>query len=658
MHTIRHSSHHDQTADMVSLSGPTFTWLAAALTLAILPHLPHLPGWFWPMFPGAVGWSGLVARGRLALPPRWLLALITLVTVAAVLVHYYTLFGRDAGTTLLAAMVSLKFLELRTPRDGMVLIFLGYFLVMAILLDDQSLLLAAYLLAILVVLLAAQVALQHPAALPPLLLLRLASRQLLEAIPTMLILFILFPRVPGPLWGLPQDAYSGLTGLSEEMTPGSISQLSLSARVAFRVRFDGPIPPPEQLYWRGPVLWRYDGRTWRRTEELSSKQFSYQVEGGAVDYTIILEPHGKRWLPALDLPARLPAATGITPSLQLMRNQAVNELLRYELRSYPRYNTGPLQLQGQTSLPARVNPRTHALAEQWRARYPNPADIVRAALTLFREEPFHYTLKPPLLPDENSIDEFLFGNRQGFCEHYAGSFVFLMRAAGIPARVVLGYQGGERNELGGYLIVRQADAHAWAEVWLEGRGWVRIDPTAAVAPERVERGLYAALEDPNALPLLARRGNPWLHNLMLSWDYLNNAWNEWVLAYGPERQRQFLSGLGFGPVDWQGMTIAMVVALTGVGLIFVGFHTLSRRTAVDPVVLAYQRFCAKLARAGLVRAAHEGPLAFTERVAVHRPDLATRVRLIGRLYASLRYGRWQRQEAVRQLQRLVRELPV
>jgi transglutaminase-like putative cysteine protease len=658
MRTLYHPSHHAQTADALPLSGPIFTWLAAALTLAILPHLSHLPGWFWPVFPGAVGWSGLVDRGRLALPPRWLLAVITLVTVAVVLVYHHTLFGRDAGTTLLAAMVSLKFLELRTPRDGMVLIFLGYFLVMAILLYDQSLLLTAYLLASLVVLLAAQVALQHPAALPPLSLLRLTSRQLLEAIPLLLILFILFPRISGPLWGLPKDAYSGLSGLSEEMTPGSISQLSLSASVAFRVRFNGPIPPPEQLYWRELVLWRYDGHTWRRTEESSSPQFSYQVEGRAVDYAIILEPHGKRWLPALELPASLPANTGITPSLQLMRNQAVNELLRYELRSYPRYNTGPLQLQGQTSLPARLNPRARALAEQWQARYPNPVDSVRAALTLFREEPFHYTLKPPLLQDKNAIDEFLFDSRRGFCEHYAGSFVFLMRAAGIPARVVLGYQGGERNELGGYLIVRQSDAHAWAEVWLEGRGWVRVDPTAAVAPERVERGLYAALEDPNALPLLIRRGSPWLHNLLLSWDYLNNAWNEWVLAYGPERQQQFLSGLGFGPVDWRGMTIALVVVLTGVGLLVVGFHTLNRRTAIDPVTLAYQRFCAKLARTGLGRAPHEGPLAFTERVAVCRPELAARVRLIGRLYANLRYGRWQQPEAVRRLQRLVRELKV
>jgi len=474
----------------------------------------------------------------------------------------------------------------------------------------------------------------------------------------MLILFILFPRIPGPLWGLPKDAYRGLSGMSEEMAPGSVSQLSLSAEVAFRVRFTRAVPPPGQLYWRGPVLDRYDGRTWRRTEDRLYRQFSYRTEGEAVDYTVILEPHGQRWLPALDLPASLPGETEVSATFQLVRRQPVQEVLRYEMRSYPRYNTGPLQLQGQTQLPAGINPRTHALADEWRSRYPAPGEIVRAALTLFRREPFHYTLNPPLLPDQNSIDAFLFDTRRGFCEHYAGSFVFLLRAAGIPARVVLGYQGGERNELGGYLIVRQSDAHAWAEVWLEGQGWIRVDPTAAVAPDRVERGLYAALDDPDALPLLARRGQTWLQPLILGWDYMNNAWNEWVLAYGPERQKQWLSGLGFGPVDWQGMVLAMVAALTGVGLMVMGLQALSRRAATDPVALAYQRFCAKLARAGLARAGHEGPLAFTGRVAASRPELAARVRLIGRLYASLRYGPRQGQEAIRRLQRLVRKLKV
>jgi len=642
------------------LPNACFVWLAAALALAMLPHLLlHLPAWFWLVFSGMVAWRGLVCTGRLRLPSRWPLLGLTLLIISLVALQYKTLFGRDAGTALLAAMVSLKFLELRTLRDGMVLLFMGYLLVMAVLLYDQSLLLAAGLTLVLAGLLAAHAALQYPPTLPALALLRLSCRLLVEAVPVMLILFILFPRIPGPLWGLPKDAYSGLTGMSEEMAPGSVSRLSLSAAVAFRVRFtNDAIPPAGQLYWRGPVLDRFDGRTWRRSEERLYQQFSYRAEGEAVDYTVILEPHGKHWLPALDLPASLPAETEVSATFQLVRRQPVQEVLRYEMRSYLYYNTGPLQLQGQTQLPAGINPRARALADEWRSRPLAPGEIVLAALNLFRREPFHYTLNPPLLPDQNSIDAFLFDTRRGFCEHYAGSFVFLLRAAGIPARVVLGYQGGERNGLGGYLIVRQSDAHAWAEVWLEGQGWVRVDPTAAVAPERVERGLYAALDDPDSLPLLARRGRTWLQPLFLSWDYLDNAWNEWVLAYGPEQQKQWLSELGFGPVDWQAMVLAMVAALTGVGLVVMGLQALNRRAATDPVTLAYRRFCAKLARAGLVRAGYEGPLAFTGRVAASRPELAARVRLIGRLYASLRYGPRQEQEAVRRLQRLVRELKV
>ncbi len=636
-----------------------FVWLATALTLAMLPHLLlHLPAWFWLIFPAMVAWRGQVITGRLTLPSRWSLLGLTLLIISLVMFQYKTLFGRDAGTALLAAMVSLKFLELRTLRDGMVLLFMGYLLVMAVLLYDQSLLLAAALTLVLAGLLAAHAALQHPTALPALSLLRLSCRLLVEAVPIMLILFILFPRIPGPIWGLPKDAYGGLTGMSEEMAPGSVSRLSLSPDVAFRARFTVDAPPAGQLYWRGPVLDQYDGRTWRRTEEKLSQQFDYRADGEAVDYTIILEPHGKRWLPALDLPASLPDETEVSTTFQLVRRRPVQEVQRYQLRSFLRYNTGPLQLKGQTQLPAGIDPRARALADEWRSRYVAPGEIVRAALTLFRREPFHYTLEPPLLPNENSIDAFLFDTRRGFCEHYAGSFVFLLRAAGVPARVVLGYQGGERNGWGGYLIVRQSDAHAWAEVWLEGQGWVRVDPTAAVAPERVERGLYAALDDPNSLPLLARRGETWLQPLILGWDYMNNAWNEWVLAYGPERQKEWLSGLGFGPVDWQGMVLAMMAALTSVGLIVMGLQTLNRRVITDPVTLAYQRFCAKLARAGLVRADYEGPLAFTERVAVSRPELANRVRLIGRLYAGLRYGPRQEPEAVRRLQRLVRGLKV
>jgi transglutaminase-like putative cysteine protease len=641
-----------------SLPGKTLNWLVVAMALALLPHLKHLPWWLGIFFAVVVSWRWQATGSQASLSRGWLF-LITLGTLGTILQGYHTLFGRDAGVALLAAMVALKFLELRALRDSMILIFLGYFLTMANLLYSQSLPMVAYLLAVLVILLAAQVMVQRQhSAFPPVALLLLCTRMLIQSLPIMIILFVLFPRVSGPLWGLPKDAHGGLTGLSDTMTPGSISKLSLSNKVAFRVRFDGSVPPPGQLYWRGPVLWQFDGHSWTRGEETLHTTFDYKVTGKGVDYVVILEPHGERWLYALDLPAHVPTEAVVTDSLLLLRGKPVDEVLRYQMRSYPNYRIAELanidRLRA-LQLPANGNPRAHALALSWLKRDSRPEAIVHAVLKLFREQPFHYTLQPPLLGSDDKIDEFLFLTRRGFCEHYAASFVFLMRAAGIPARVVSGYQGGEINALGGYLIVRQSDAHAWAEVELKGQGWVRIDPTAAVAPERVEQGLHAAVTDLSALSFLIRRDYSWLHQLALGWDSLNTAWNEWVLAYGPERQRNFLTKLGFGAIDWRGISVAMVITVTSLSLVMAGLHKLHRRVAEDPVARAYQQFCAKLARRGLERRIHEGPMEFAERVATERPELAARARLIARLYARLRYGYPDQGELLQRLRLLVKD---
>ena len=641
------------------LTLPALLWLQAALALAVAPHVWELPVWLTAVFYGIAAWRGFIAlRGR-QLPPRGLVLIVAVLAGGAVFVDFRTLFGRDAGVALLVAMTACKLLETRGLRDGVVLVFLGYLLVMSNLLYSQEILLVAYLLAVVLLMLAAQVLIhrQHAGfkALAPL---RLTGKMALQAIPVMLILFVLFPRIPGPLWGLPRDAYKGRTGLSEEMTPGTVSELSKSDDVAFRARFTGSIPPPDQLYWRGPVLWNFDGRRWSSGDKAPrTTPVPFTPEGEVLEYTVILEPSNRIWLFALDLPAILPPRSGMTPSFQLLRQEPVNEVYRYEMRSYPRYRTGDLEAAERNRglwLPRSGNPRARELVAEWRARNLQPDAVVRAALALFREQAFYYTLNPPLL-GSNSVDEFLFRTRQGFCEHYASAFVFLMRSAGVPARVVTGYQGGERNTFGDYLIVRQSDAHAWAEVWLEERGWVRVDPTAAVAPNRIQQGLYAAVADTEDLPFLIRRGDSrWLRQLAMGWDSLNNSWNEWILAYGPDRQKEFLSGLGFGPVDWADMTVAMTVALGGFSLVVAGLRWRDQGSR-DPVTRAWRRFCARLARRGLTRGAHEGPLAFAERVAGSRPELAESVREIGRLYAVLRYGPVVSPTEVRMLQRLVRE---
>ncbi len=645
------------------LTPAALAWLLAALTLAVAPHAPELPVWLTALFAALVSWRGWIALRNQALPHHGLLLLVAVLAGAGVLIDYRTLFGRDAGVALLTAMTACKLLESRALRDGVVLVFLGYLLVMSNLLYSQEMLRVAYLLAVMVAMLTAQVLIyrQH-AGLTALAPVRLAGKMALLAVPVMLILFVLFPRIPGPLWGLPKDAYQGRTGLSDQMAPGTISELSQSDAVAFRVRFASALPPPRQRYWRGLVLWHFDGRRWTRPEELPSRTpIPFAAQGAPVDYAVILEPSNKNWLFALDLPARLPPGSFMTPSFQLLRDQPVNEVYRYEMRSYPLYRTGELPETERArglQLPLRGNPRARALAAEWRTHDLRPEARVSAALALFRDQPFYYTLTPPLLGGE-IVDDFLFRTRQGFCEHYANAFVFLMRAAGVPARVITGYQGGEVNALGGYLIVRQSDAHAWAEVWLEGPGWMRVDPTAAVAPSRVQEGLYAAVAEGGLLPFLARRGghSEWLRQLVLSWDVLNIAWNEWVLAYGPDRQKEFLSGLGFGPVDWSEMMVATVAALSGLGVLYAGWRWRARRIR-DPVARAWHQFCARLARRGLVRGPSEGPLDFAARVAAQRPEWAATVWPIARLYAVLRYGPASSPAQVRQLQRLTRRFRV
>ena len=275
---------------------------------------------------------------------------------------------------------------------------------------------------------------------------------------------------------------------------------------------------------------------------------------------------------------------------------------------------------------------------------------------MFRQEDFHYTLRPPLL-GADAIDEFLFDSRRGFCEHYASAFVFLMRAAGVPARVVAGYQGGELNPVDGYLTVRQSDAHAWAEIWLADEGWLRIDPTAAVALLRIEQGIVAALPAGEPLLGIIRLDADWMRDLRNRWEAANNTWNQWVLGYNPQRQREVLSRLGWPDPDWRSMT-ALLAVLCGLALLVVALWTLPGRRRDDPVQRAWQAYCAQLGRRGIIRADWEGPLDFAQRVAREKPELATLTSEAARHYAELRYGDGDSDgEPLRRLQQCVQRLP-
>lgn len=633
----------------MKLTAPLIYGLIASILLVSAPHAEHLPLWVSAMCISLLIWRGYLAYSGTPLPSRWLLLLITIAGVAAIGIGFRTLFGREVGVTLLILLATLKLLELKAVRDATVLIYLSCFIIITNFFYSQSIPTALFMLFTLIVIVATWVNLQTGSlALKP--RLRIAGLLLLQAIPLSLILFVLFPRIQGPLWGMPQDAYAK-SGLSDTMSPGSMSKLSLSDDVAFRATFSGTAPMRAQMYWRGPVLWDFDGTTWKRGQNATLQKPTLSDVGTPVDYTVTLEPHNKLWLFALDMPTNISAAADMAPDFQLLSRAPVNARLRYNARSQLTYranlNEPPQQMKRALDLPRGYNPKAMQLAAEWRAKNTNDEAIANTALRYFNQNAFSYTLEPPLL-GTHSVDDFLFTTKQGFCEHYASSFVFLMRAAGVPARVVTGYQGGEFNELGGYYILRQADAHAWAEVWLTNRGWVRVDPTAAISPARIQSGLSAALPDNAALPFMARNPPQWMRELRFNWDALANQWNQWVLGYNEERQFAFLTRLGMEDVTWQKMIMNMVAGMS----LLVGIFTLIllRRLVVrqnDPVQAAWLKVCKKLAKAGLARAPHEGPEDYTARVIAARPQLASAMQDIAKRYTDLRYGGADNEEALR-----------
>ncbi|MBS0396404.1 MAG: DUF3488 domain-containing transglutaminase family protein, partial [Proteobacteria bacterium] len=545
---------------------------SGALLVALAPHLAHLPRSISAAVVAAAGWRLLAEQRGWALPPRALRVLAAVVATAAVFIRYRTLNGLDAGTALLSLMACLKLLETRAPRDHAVLVFVGFLLCLATLLYEQSLLRLGYVLLAAWLLLAALARVHRPieanTAVRPF---RLAVRLLALGVPLAVVLFLFVPRIEGRFWALPQASARQSSGIGEDMSPGDVAALGLSDDPAFRVWFDREPPPPEQRYWRVLVLEDFDGRSWHRQSTAADLAAPELVPGGTVyDYRIVQEPTGREWLVALDTVVDWPAAVAargralalvhVDPALA--ERLPVRSALSYRLRSM----TGaavmasalPADLRRRDlRLPAGRAPRTLALAAELRAASRDARDYIGRVLERFRREPFEYTLEPPLLGGE-PVDEFLFETRRGFCEHYASAFAVLMRAAGIPARVVAGYQGGESNAFGGYLLVRQSSAHAWTEVWLDGAGWTRVDPTAAVAPERVRRGgLPPGMSGASALGDRLLVQFPWLGRARALWDAARTSWANAVIGFDPDRQRRLLERLGLGERGWQGLAFAL-----------------------------------------------------------------------------------------------------
>lgn len=620
-------------------------WIAGSLALVLLPHAHRMPFWVTLGFVLLAFWRiEHVVRGT-PLPGRWMRVALSLAIVLGVYASYGTLFGRNAGIAALSILAGMKLLEMDTLRDAYAAVFLGLFLVITNFLYSQTIPTGIYMVLVVIVLTAALTAINSSSS-----GLRVKQRLLhsgtllVQALPLMLVLFVLFPRIPGPLWGLPKDAHSATSGLSDSMSPGTISQLGLSSAVAFRVEFDGPPPPPSKLYWRGPVFTHTDGRNWSGTEMFLNRRLpEIHPRGEPVRYTLTLEPHQQHWIFALDVPGTLQRNMRVSDDYQLVSTTRVQERRRYRLGSYIDAritHITPEQRRAGLRLPPGAHPKARALATEWRQEAGSDESFMERALLHFRTEPFFYTLRPPLLLGD-PVDEFLFQSRRGFCEHYASAFTILMRAGGVPARVVTGYQGGEVNPLGDYLIVRQRDAHAWVEVWMGPRGWVRIDPTAAVSPSRIELGMNAILPAPIGPAAFGLETNESIASLFRGfrhgWDSINNTWNQWVLGYGPARQKEFLAGVGLDATNWKTLGASLLACIIVI-MLAVALWLIRRRPAADPLVRAYARFCKKVARLGIKRRPAEGPSAYAERVCGLHPGLSGSVRRITDLYVDIRYA--------------------
>ena len=648
-------------------------FLLGVIAWTVLPHLSHLPVWCAFMTAGVLLWRLRLALRQAPLPGRWVLVAVLLLAAGLTLWSHRTLLGKDAGVTMLVALMALKTLELRARRDAFVVFFLGFFLVLTQFLYSQTLPVALAMLISVWGLLTALVLAHMPVGQPALRqAASLAARCALIGAPLMVLLFLLFPRI-GPLWGGGQDG-DARTGLSNSMAMGSIAELALDESVALRLRFpNAAAPAPSALYFRGPVLSRFDGHEWHAARgdggirTAGSAPVELRPRGVALAYEMTLEPTRVAVLPLLEATRAAPQIEGLRlrqgPDLQWRTDQPVNERLRFTAAAHLGFEHGPLTLvpalEADLELPPGANPRTLAWAAALRRdpRYAEaPPEVLAAALMQhIRDGGFVYTLTPGTYAEDgglDAVDEFWIDRRQGFCEHYAAAFVVAMRAMGVPARVVTGYQGADADPVDGYLVVRQSNAHAWAEFWEQGRGWVRADPTAAVAPDRIVRS--RRLQPPPGLVATAIGGmSPaLLAQLRQGWEAMNNRWNQWVLTYSRGQQFDLLESIGFASPSWEDLALLLIGALSTLSLGAAGWAWWERRHQ-DPWARQFAQVRRALRPLGLPARPHEGPRALAAQV---RARFGAAGQAVADLLGALEQQRYGRAAARRPQAGLTRAL--
>ncbi len=640
--------------------------LMIAQAMVVLPHSQQLSPWIMAVCVVCGIWRWMVFQGRWDYPRRWLKAMLVLGSVAAVALSGSSAFSLETATSLLILAFALKLVEMKGRRDAYLVMYLGYFIIATEFLFSQSISMAAYELVAAVVVTASMVGMnQMHARVRPMGSFKLASALILQALPLMLVLFLFFPRI-APLWSIPLPG-GAKTGISDRVTPGDIAKLSQSQEIAFRVEFESQIPAPSQLYWRGLVYSNFENGSWTQASpppgqrqsilrtssqiswgtrvpeflpELENARTEATVSGGVkpLAYEILLQPTQSSWLFGLQVPTITESVEagsqsnniGLTRDFRLMSREPVSALMRYKVHSYselvPDRELPDWIRTRETRLPLEDNPRTVQFAQGLFAESNSVEDFARRIMLQIGTGAYRYTLAPPGLPRSNSIDAFWFETQAGFCSHYAGAFVYMMRAAGIPARMVGGYQGGDLNPVGQFLVVRQMDAHAWTEVWIKGRGWVRYDPTNAVAPERIERGLDAALssEDLGMFSVLtnARLSNfAGMADLIYMFDSVGHRWNLWVVGYDPNVQAAYLKKI-LGNVTPGKIAIVLLIGVAlSMALVVIALFWRRRKVRLHPVLRIFLKFSKGVERFGFVRQSNESPAQFVARIDARRSSL-------------------------------------
>lgn len=630
------------------------------LWAVVAPHFFHLKTPLLLIYSGLILWRFLAIFIPKIRPTKG----IIFATLVLVLIAYWQLYkiplGRDSAIALLVAMLGLKVLEIKIRRDLYITIFLGYFAIITQFLFNSNLFFSLYLFTILFAL--TFVLLQMNQVDQTILWkqnFKTVGMLLAQAIPIGLMVFVLFPRFEGPLWKLNIPENHAKTGLSDEMNPGSIGDLSQSNALAFRASFKGHVPPASERYWRGPVLWDTNGKIWKAGRAISSRKLNYQPLSEKYDYQITLEPSYKRWLFALDLPATVPKGAQVTDDYRLLLEHPLTQRKIYDMSSYTQFKNIQLnqrELQRALELPNNIQPRVHQFAKKIADSTNTPKEALDKILQYFNQNPFYYSLRPPIL-GEHPTDEFLFETKKGFCGHYSSAFAILSRAMGIPARVVTGYQGGEYNPRGNYFIVRQNRAHAWVEVWLKDKGWTRYDPTAAVAPERIEEdfeyneeGAVSFNMDPNFIAQLYKEAG-WMV------DTIQLRWQQWVVNFDNRQQQQFFKKFGLENLALEKIIMGAVGFALFILTLAMSLFLYQERIHKPAVIQIFNRFCKKIQKIGITHQANEGPDDFLKRILKQKPALKSKVKPIIQHYIALRYAAPNKVE-LKTFKRLVQQFKI